>query len=254
MTRASTIIRLGRDTGGVALLEFALSLPIVLAVGLYGVEISNLALTNLKLSQIALALADNASRVGVDNGLAQQDLREFDLNDVLQAAKLQGADLKLTKNGRITLSSLEESDGVQRIHWQRCLGQQKGAGFDSSYGRTTIKGSTPSTADDTAASYDPTAGVNTAGAGNPDNSASHPGSIITGGMGDPGSKISAPPDSGVMFVEINYNYQPVTGTWLIGAKKLHSIATFIVRDKRNFKQVTNPAPGLKRATCDLYTA
>lgn len=253
MIRAPILARLRRDTSGLALLEFALSMPIVLALGLYGIEISNLALTNLKLSQIALALADNASRVGVDNGLAQQDLREFDINDVLQAARLQGADMKLTANGRITLSSLEESNGVQRIHWQRCLGLQNGLGFDSTYGRTTAKNNAPSTADDTAASYDPTAGVNTASSGNPDNSASHPGSIITGGMGDPGSKISAPPDSGVMFVEINYNYQPVTGTWLIGSRKLHSIATFIVRDKRNFKQVTNPTPTAKRNTCDLYT-
>ncbi|WP_010163616.1 TadE/TadG family type IV pilus assembly protein [Sphingomonas sp. PAMC 26617] len=254
MIRASTFARLRGDTSGLALLEFALSMPIVLALGLYGVEISNLALTNLKLSQIALALADNASRVGVANNLSQQDLREYDVNDVLQAAKLQGTDLKLTANGRITLSSLEESNGVQRIHWQRCLGLKTGTGFDSTYGRTTIKNNAPSTADDSAASYDPTAGVNTASSGSPDNSASHPGSVITGGMGDVGSKVSAPTDSGVMFVEINYNYQPVTGTWLIGAKKLHSIATFIVRDKRNFTQVTNPAPTAKRNTCDLYTA
>jgi hypothetical protein len=244
--------RLRLDQSGVAMLEFALSLPIVLALGLYGVEISNLALANLKLSQIALALADNASRVGVANQLAQQQLREFDINDVLQAARLQGEDLKLTANGRITLSSLEESGGVQRIHWQRCIGLQKGAGYDSSYGRTTIKGGTPSTANDTAASYDPTAGINTKTDGT-DDSASHPGSVITGGMGDPNQKVMAPKDSGVMFVEVNYKYVPVTGTWLLGPQRLYSVASFIVRDRRTFTVVSNPSPAVKRSTCDLYT-
>ena len=245
--------RLWADRRGVAMLEFALSLPIVLALGLYGVEISNLALTNLKISQIALALADNASRVGVANQLAQQQLREFDINDVLQATRLQGDDIKLAANGRIILSSLEESGGVQRIHWQRCLGMQKGTGYESSYGRTTIKGSTPSTAEDTAASYDPTAGINTMTNGT-DDSASHPGSVITGGMGDPGQKVFAPKDSGVMFVEVNYKYVPVTGTWLLGTQRLHSVASFIVRDRRTFALVSNPSPAAKRSTCDLYTS
>jgi hypothetical protein len=245
--------RLGADRRGVAMLEFALSLPIVLAVGLYGIEVSNLALTNLKVSQIALALADNASRVGVANQLAQQQLREYDINDVLQATRLQGADIKLTTNGRVILSSLEESGGVQRIHWQRCIGLQKGAGYDSSYGRTTIKGSTPSTAEDTAASYDPTAGINTRTDGT-DDSASHPGSVITGGMGDPDQKVLAPKNSGVMFVEINYKYVPVTGTWLLGSQQLRSVASFIVRDRRTFALVSNPSPTAKRSTCDLYTS
>lgn len=253
MARPKTMRHLGGDRRGVAMLEFALSLPIVLAIGLYGIEISNLALANMKVSQIALALADNASRVGVDNGLAQQQLREFDINDVLQATRLQSNDLKLTTNGRITVSSLEESGGVQRIHWQRCLGLQKGTDYDSSYGRTTIKGTTPSTADDTGAAYDPTAGTNTKTDGT-DDSASHPGSVIKGGMGDPDSKVFAPKDSGVMFVEVNYKYVPVTGTWLLGNQRLHSVASFIVRDRRTFALVSNPSPAAKRSTCDLYTS
>jgi hypothetical protein len=244
--------RLAADRSGVAMLEFALALPIVLALGLYGIELSNLALANLKVSQIALALADNASRVGVLNANALQQLREYDINDVLQATRLQGDEIDLTENGRVTLSSLEESNGVQRIHWQRCIGVVKGTGYDSTYGRTTIKNGSPAAADDATASYDPTAGINTKTDGS-DDSASHPGSIITGGMGDPGSKVYAPTGSGVMFVEINYKYVPVTGTWLLGTQRLHSTATFIVRDRRTFALVSNPAPIANRATCDLYT-
>ena len=99
--------RLRRDRSGVALMEFALCLPIVLCVGLYGIETANLALINLRVSQIALSLADNASRVGTMSTLNTQQLREVDLNDVLQARALQGTGINLTTNGRIILSSLE---------------------------------------------------------------------------------------------------------------------------------------------------
>ena len=66
-TRSTTmrpLLRLASARSGVAMLEFALALPIVIGVGAYGLEVSNLALLNLRVSQIALNLADNASRVG----------------------------------------------------------------------------------------------------------------------------------------------------------------------------------------------
>ena len=254
MIRSAPLLsRLRADRSGVAMLEFALSLPIVLALGLYGIETANLALINMKISQITLALADNASRVGVTTSLSQQQLREVDMNDVMQATRLQGAEIKLTTNGRVTVSSLEESNGIQRIHWQRCMGLKSGANYDSSYGRTTVRGTTPSTAEDTTANYDPTAGVDT-DTGTNDNSSSHPGSIIVGGMGDPGGKVYAPTGSGVMFVEVNYLYQPITGSWLMGPSRIHSVASFIVRDRRTFSQIYNPSPTATRATCDIYKA
>ena len=106
----------------------------MLGIGLYGIETANLALINLRVSQIALSLADNASRVGTMSTLNTVQLREVDLNDVLQATRLQGAGIKLTTFGRVTLSSLENPSGTQNIHWQRCIGLMRGTGYDSSYG------------------------------------------------------------------------------------------------------------------------
>ena len=40
----ATTGRLARDKSGLALLEFAFSMPIVLMIGLYGIETANLAL------------------------------------------------------------------------------------------------------------------------------------------------------------------------------------------------------------------
>ena len=213
--------RLRSDTKGLALLEFAFSLPLVFAMGGYGIEISNLALTHLRVSQYALILADNASRVGVNTGLTTVQLREADINDVLAATRLQSTGIKLTTYGRVTLSSLEgQTNGTQLLHWQRCIGLKSGTGYDSTYG---------------------SAGSGTAG------------TTVTG-MGDTGSQVIAPPSSGVMFVEINYDYQPLFKSLFVGATKIHYIASFIVRDKRDFSQVYNPAPTATASSCSTYAA
>ncbi len=57
-----------------------------------------------------------------------------------------------------------------------------------------------------------------------------------------------------MFVEINYDYQPIVGQWLFGAARIHYIASFVVRDNRDFVQIYNPSPAATRATCNLYAA
>jgi Flp pilus assembly protein TadG len=232
---ARTAGRLGSDRSGLALLEFALGLPLVLSLGLYGVETANLALANLRISQIALNLADNASRVGIASTLNTVQLREVDMNDVLQASRLQGAKINLSKYGRVIVSSLENPSGTQRIHWQRCFGLMKGADYDSSYGTTKV----------------------TDGTGNP-TTTNRGTDVSTGkgtnaGMGDTGAKVTAPLNSGVMFVEVNYQYQPIAPDWLTGPKRLHYIASFIVRDNRDFTQIYNPNPAAVGSTCDKYT-
>lgn len=223
--------RLRRDLSGVALVEFGMSLPIVLGIGCYGVECANLALANLRVSQAALNLADNASRVGSLQADNSTQLREIDINDVLTATRLQGASWQLTKRGRITLSSLEEQGGKQYIHWQRCLGLKKGTGYDSRYGTASV-----------------TAGTATGPA--------YAGKEVPGGMGETGAKVTAPPMSGVMFVEINYDYAPVISSlWLPRSQaRIHYIASFIVRDRRVFDQIYNPLPTATRYTCDRYTS
>ncbi len=229
------VTRLRTDRSGLALMEFALGLPLVLTIGLYGVETANLALANLRVSQIALNLADNASRVGLASSLTTVQLREVDMNDVLQASRIQGGRINLSKYGRVTVSSLENASGTQRIHWQRCFGLMKGAGYDSSYGTTLATDGT----DDKPA----TQGTDVS-----------TGKGANAGMGDAGAKVTAPLYSGVMFVEVNYQYQPIAPYWMTGPRRLHYIASFIVRDNRDFTQIYNPNPGASKSTCDIYAA
>jgi len=224
---------LARDNSAASLIEFALILPIAFFLGGAGIEYTNMARVHLQISQITLNLADNASRVGLTSNLAATQIRETDMNDVLAGARLQGAGLGLTTNGRVIISSLEyvqqayDSAPVQRIHWQRCVGLKGGSGFDSSYGTTSATAGTDAT-------------VGNAGA------------TMAAGMGDTGYKVSAPSGGGVVFVEVNYNYQPFFGTMFVANKLLHYTASFVVRDLRDYAQIYNPSPPATRMTCDKY--
>lgn len=239
-------IRLVADHRGAALIEFALALPVILAMGGYGVELSNLAITHMRINQIALAAADNASRIGVGkDNISPYQVQEGDVNDVLRGAQQMGAGLNLTTYGRITLSSLENvqrdfSDGtksdtgpVQRLHWQRCLGSMTGVGtsaapvYDSSYGQATPLA---------------TAGTDTT-AGNA--------GVSSAGMGS-NPVVNAPATIGVVFVEVNYQYQPLFGSMFAKKQLIHYTASFIVRDNRNYSQlfqVTTAAGTPTRMVC-----
>jgi Flp pilus assembly protein TadG len=227
--------KLAADRSAASLVEFGLSLPLVFFLGAGGIEYANLARTNIMLSQITLTLADNASRVGLSSTLSATQLRETDMNEVIAGARLQGAGLRLTTYGRVIISSLEnvqqsyDSVPVQRIHWQRCVGLKSGSGYDSNYGTTS-----------TTAGTDATVG--------------NAGTAASTGMGDTGYKVSAPATSGVMFVEVNFQYQPMFSTMFVTNRLIHYTASFVVRDRRDFSQIYNPAPAATRMTCNLYTS
>lgn len=228
------VARFAVEARGTAVLEFALGSPLVLAIGLYGLEIANQALTVMKINQIALTLADNASRVGFATSSTTVQLRELDINDVLQGARLQGAGIDLAKNGRVTVSSLEyvqqsyDSSPVQRIHWQRCMGAKSGAEYESRYATSKNAGTSADEADK--------------------------GTDVPLGVGSGTETINAPLRSGVMYVELNYGYQPIFGDLMVKPRVIRQTASFIVRDKRDFAQVYNPisSPSTPRATCDLH--
>ena len=225
-----------RDRSGLALMEFAFTLPIVLAMGGWGIELSFFALTNLRISQYALNLADNASRLGVDTGTNVVQLREADINDVLQGTRLESAIVDLTSNGRVTLSSLEniqqpayDTTRKQRIHWQRCIGVLGSLGYDTPYTTSPTAGSTNTLAD---AGLDATAGINANG-----------------------RTLNALPDTGVMIVEVSYRYRPVFGTMFVSPKIIHYSQSFMVRDNRDFTRIYNPTPAVPAAdisTCDKH--
>ncbi|RJG56649.1 pilus assembly protein [Sphingobium terrigena] len=190
------LVELRDDARGLALIEFAFSLPVLVVLSMAGLETANLALAHMRVSQIAMLVADNAARV-------RTSIDEADVNEIMTGAELSSDSLKLKANGRIFLSDLEPngqtgSNAGQFIRWQRCWGN---GAFTSSYG------------------------VANAGATN---------SSMANGMG-PGTtaatKIQAASGSAVMFVEVAYNYQPLVSNTLFGAKVIRYSSAFTVRER-----------------------
>lgn len=212
--------RLRANVSGVAMVEFGYSLPLLMIVGGFGLETANLAIVNQKVSQAALALADNMSRVGVESALAKTQVREADVNDGFIGIKRQTDTLNLTSNGRVILSSLEQnSSGGQWIHWQRCIGTKVVA---SSYG---------------------TQGTGATG-------------TSFAGMGPASARVTAPPNSAVMFVEIVYDYRSLFGTMFMPARQIRYEASFVVRDDRDMSGngIFNPNPTATASSCSTYSA
>ncbi len=211
MRRAWAFLRrmsaLGRDTSGLALLEFALTLPLLLTMGLTGAEITNYIITKMRISQIALHLADNAARIGSGSQLQAKTITETDINDLLTGAQLQSGELDLIANGRVIISSLEpvaspNTTNKYKIGWQRC----KGAKTTHASGYGTVGQSS---------------GLN------------------MDGMGPSGRQAVAPDGGSTMFVEVYYEYTPLIKTSLSPDTTMTEIASMMVRDRRDLSQIYN---------------
>lgn len=217
-----TLAALRSATSGVAMTEFALAAPLLMVAGLYGAETTWLTITHMRVNQIALKVADDASRIGDTSTLEDRKVYESDVNDLLFGSHLESGTLGMMANGRVIISSLEVVPGSnpeqQYIHWQRCKGRLN---WQSSYGNE--------------------------------------GDGLLGGsfngMGPASNKITAIPGDAVMFVEVAYNYQPLFGSVFVTNRLIQGYAAFNVRDDRDLSQLyqrsaLNPDPV---ANCSNYT-
>jgi TadE-like protein len=212
-----TIEKLSSDIRGLAAIELALVAPLVLVLLGYGLEMGSFAMATHRVNQAASALADNMSRVGIQSPLAATQIREADIIDGFIGTLRQSPQADIGKNGRVILSSLEQNpSGGQWIHWQRCLGSKA---IGSTYGN---------------------AGDGASGTSFP-------------GMGPTGSLVLAPTGASVMFVEIQYDYQPLFGTAFMSSQRIKTWNSFVSRSQRDLSQVFNPG-GDTVYSCDRFTA
>ena len=221
MRLSAVLHRLERDRSGVALTEFALSLPLLLVAGLGGVETANLAVTTLRVNQVAMQIADNASRIGDTSSLEDRKIYESDINDLLLGSNIQaGQSIDLYNHGRVIVSSLEVVPGTddrQYIHWQRCKGTKV---HPSSYGNQGD-------------------GIGT----------------TLAGMGPPGEEVMAQRGEAVIFVEVSYDYQPLVPGFFQNNRVVSSTSAYTVRDSRDLTQIYQRDAGSPDAisACNLNT-
>jgi len=207
--------QLSGDRSGLALIEFALSAPLLLGMGMLGTDTAYLVITHMQVSQVAMQVADNASRVGEQDVLTARKVFERDIAETLIGAEKLGKNIRVFEKGRVIISSLQRNaQGGQWIAWQRCRGA---AQVNSSYGVE----------------------------GNGATGTSFP------GMGAPGRYITASQGTAVMFVEVVYDYDSVTPINVFEGQRIAYTAAYNVRDNRDLTRLYAGGPV---ARCNLYSA
>lgn len=205
--------RLRGDRSGVAMTEFALSLIFILPIALTGIEVGNLAVTVLRLNQLAMMTADNIARVRLT-------IDENDVNEVMTGVRFAGEAIKFGERGRVIVSTVTQNglsspNTGYTIAWQRCFGAKNVA---SSYGL--------------------------AGDGATD-------AAMATGIGPTANKIRPVDGAALAFAEVRYTYQPIVGTGFMPTMELSAIQSFTVRDRasQSLNNVNNLGTAQRRL-CD----
>jgi Flp pilus assembly protein TadG len=237
---------LAANRSGVALIEFAIVTPVMLLLGLGGVELGNFMTANLRISQIAMAVADNAGRV-------RTTIDEADISEVMIGARKMGQSIDFADNGRIVLSDLEQRTTTtgtggkgavtatnpngyrQWIRWQRCSGDLN---VTSSYGLPLNSSGVAVTNIDSTT--------------NADHGAVEGASTLDG-MGPATNPIAASTGTAVMVAEIVYTYQPVVPVNFLGPLTIRRTAAFNVRQRTAYSLRNDGSlSGNARADCRLF--
>jgi hypothetical protein len=161
-------------------------------------------------------VGDITTQAGDSIARVRNAVTEDDVTEALNGVKTLGDSIKFAANGRIIVSSLQpvldgSGDVVdQRIRWQRCKGA---LARTSSYG----------VADDL---------------------------LGTAGMGPTGRQIAAAQDTEIIFVEVQYDYQPLVSSKLFGTRTISQVAALTVRDRTANDLVNTGTSSL----CSTFTA
>jgi Flp pilus assembly protein TadG len=192
--------QIARDRSAIAIVEFAVALPFLLVTMLSLTELTNFTIVRMRVGQLALQVADNASRMGriPTGGTGNPQVTETDINDLFTGADLQAKNLAIYTHGRVILSSLEatanpNTAGTFTIRWQRCRGVKSSVSTWGVQGATALNG-----------------------------------------MGPTGQVVTTPDDTGVMYVEVFYDYQPLFASGLVPHTTIREKAAMIVRDSRDY--------------------
>ena len=203
LLKTITQSKLAQDTSGLALIEFAFVAPLMLTLGLAGLETANLATAHMQVSQIAMLAADNASR-------SRQSIDEADIREIFTGVDITGKSINFSENARVILSSFEHNrkTGSREgywIRWQRCYGAN--TAYSSSYG---VENNTSENGPAWPLTYN---------------------SDLEAGIGPTGKKMTTVGLGAVNFVEVFYDYKPLVSDRFFGDVVMHYQSAFIARER-----------------------
>jgi hypothetical protein len=225
-------------TSGLALTEFAISVPVLLTLGLFGLETANYAMAHLRVSNIAMMTADNAARI-------RDSIDEADVVELFTGAKMTGASINFAQNGRIILSDLEPGTGTnQWIRWQRCDGALSYTNPNANWRPRTAAGTASTNGTEIYLTDRQTPNTAT-----PSSPAATP--AITS-MGSGSNPITAASGTAVMVVEVVYNYQPIIPNSFLSGRQIIYESAFNVRQRTN--QTLNNVGRITPRSCNTFAA
>lgn len=216
-------------SSGLALVEFAISVPVLLTLGLFGLETANYAMAHLRISNIAMMTADNAARI-------RDSIDEADVVELFTGAKMTGSNINFAQNGRIILSDLEltPTGNNQWMRWQRCDGALNYTNPETRWRPRTAAGAAITNGTEIYNSDRQT--PNTA-------TPSSPNATPTYASMGTGITIAAASGTAVMVVEVVYNYQPIIPNSFLSGRQIRYESAFNVRQRvdqtlRNIGRIT----------------
>ena len=228
---------LGRCESGLALTEFAFSLPILLILGLSGIETANFAMAHLRVSNIAVMAADGAARV-------RDSIDEADVTELLTGAKMTGDGIEFAQNGRIILSTIEPTPtgGLQWIRWQRCMGALNYTNPNNATRPLTAEGTVIANGTE----------IYRADRSTPSSAPSSPDSATLAAVGSGSTTIAAQPGTAVMYVEVVYQYQPIVPNSFLAGRRITYRSAFNVRQRVD--QTLRNVGRITPRSCDTFQA
>jgi hypothetical protein len=199
----TTARRFASDRSGLALIEFAYALPLLMTVGLAGTEAANLALVTLRINQMAMLAADNAARVRIS-------IDETDVNEVMVGMRFSGTSIKFGERGRVIISTIESNgqtagNAGYKITWQRCFGSKNVASVYGAEGTGATNGTMKN-------------GITTTGVTPTAAAAANTGTVPV-------------PNGALIVAEVRYTYVPLVASMFMGNRELRAVQTFPVRDR-----------------------
>ena len=218
--RRRTIRDLRACSSGLALIEFAFALPVLLGLSLYGFETAGLALAHMRVSNIAMLTADNAARV-------RDSIDEASVTELMLGAKMSAQGIGFAANARIILSSFEVAPAPnatqQWMRWQRCDGALNVSSAygapKTSAGANIANGTEIYNSDRIATSTAPSSPAHA--------------SARRSAIGPAGGQVFPDAGAAVMLVEVVYNYQPIVLTSLFSGTQIRYESAFKVRQRTN---------------------
>lgn len=132
MTARRTLRLPGGDERGIAFVEFALALPLVLGLTIGGLEMANFIIANNTVQRLATMSADMLSQAGMNN----QSTSEAQIYDMFYALDASGRPLNLREHGRIILTVIKgvgQSNGTVKNEFadSHIYSQQFDGGYTS---------------------------------------------------------------------------------------------------------------------------